>query len=71
MNNSSFFTADRTTHVKIVVVSLVASIAVIVVSIAARAPSIDTMTARMQTAPVVKATKTIVVTDSEQNATVR
>jgi len=33
MNNSSFFTADRTTHLKIVVVSLLASIAVLVVGI--------------------------------------
>src|SRR5262249_20726912 len=38
MNNSSFFTADRTTHLKIVVVSLLASIAVMVVGIAARPP---------------------------------
>jgi hypothetical protein len=36
MNNSSFFTADRTTHLKIVVVSLLASIVVLVVGIAAR-----------------------------------
>jgi hypothetical protein len=36
MNNSSFFTADRATHLKIVVVSLLASIAVMVVGIAAR-----------------------------------
>ena len=35
MNNSTIFTADRTTHVKIVVVSLVASIAVLIVGIAA------------------------------------
>jgi hypothetical protein len=70
MNNSSFFTADCMTHVKIVVVSLVASIAVIVVTVAARAPSIDTMTARMHMVPVVKATKTIAVTTNGQ-ATVR
>ena len=36
MTNSSFFTADRTTHIKIVVVSLLASITVMVVGIAAR-----------------------------------
>ena len=36
MNNSSFFTADRTTHLKIVVVSLLASIAVMAIGIAAR-----------------------------------
>jgi hypothetical protein len=40
MNNSSFFTADRTTHLKIVSIALLASIAVIVVGIAAR-PHID------------------------------
>lgn len=36
MNNASFLTADRTTHLKIVVVSLVLSIAVIGVGIRAR-----------------------------------
>jgi len=36
MTNTSFFTADRTTHIKIVVVSLLASITVMVVGIAAR-----------------------------------
>ncbi len=41
MNNSSFFTADRTTHLKIVVVSLLASIAVMVVGIAARPHATD------------------------------
>jgi len=41
MNNSSFFTADRATHVKIVVVSLLASIAVMVVGIAARPHATD------------------------------
>jgi hypothetical protein len=41
MNNTSFFTADRATHLKIVVVSLLASIAVIVVGIAARPQASD------------------------------
>ncbi len=36
MNNASFFTADRTTHLKIVVVSLLAATAVMAVGIAAR-----------------------------------
>jgi hypothetical protein len=36
MNNSSLFTADQSTHLKIVVVSLLASIVVMVVGIAAR-----------------------------------
>jgi hypothetical protein len=39
MNNSSFFTADQSTHLKIVVVSLLASIVVMVVGIAARPPA--------------------------------
>ncbi len=41
MNNSSFFTADRSTHLKIVVVSLLASIAVMVIGIAARPHASD------------------------------
>jgi hypothetical protein len=40
MTNSSFLTADRATHLKIVVVSLLASITVMVVGIAAR-PHVD------------------------------
>jgi hypothetical protein len=38
MTNATFFTADRATHLKIVVVSLLASIAVMMVGIAARPP---------------------------------
>ena len=41
MNNSSFFTADRATHLKIVVVTLLASIVVLAIGIAAR-PGADT-----------------------------
>ncbi len=41
MRNSSIITADRTTHLKIVAVALLASIAVMVVGIAAR-PQVDT-----------------------------
>ena len=58
MNNSSFFTADRTTHLKIVVVSLLASIAVMAVGIAAR-PQITTGT---QQATVYKPPKAVVAT---------
>jgi hypothetical protein len=58
MNNSSFFTADRTTHLKIVVVSLLASIVVLVVGIAAR-PQAD---AGMQQATVYKPPKAILAT---------
>jgi hypothetical protein len=42
MNNSSLFTADQSTHLKIVVVSLLASIAVMAVGIAARPQASDT-----------------------------
>jgi hypothetical protein len=58
MNNSSFFTADRTTHLKIVVVSLLASIAVLAVGIAAR-PQADATT---QQATVYKPPKAIMAT---------
>jgi hypothetical protein len=40
MSNSSLITADRATHLKIVVVALLASIIVMVVGIAAR-PQVD------------------------------
>jgi len=42
MNNSSFFTADQSTHLKIVVVSLLASIVVMTIGIAARPQATDT-----------------------------
>ncbi len=58
MRNSSFFNADRTTHLKIVVVSLLASITVMVVGIAARPQvAIDT-----QQANVYKPAKAILAT---------
>jgi hypothetical protein len=66
MNNSTIFTADRTTHVKIVVVSLVASIAILVVGITARNTTAADTTARIQTAgPAVKAGKPIAITHSD------
>ncbi len=65
MNNSTIYTADRGTHLKIVVVSLIASIAVIVVGIAARTTTSDT-TAGIQTAgPAVKAGKPVAITNSD------
>jgi hypothetical protein len=56
MTNSSFFTADRTTHLKIVVVSLLASIAIMLVGIAAR----PQVTVDPQQANVYKPAKAIV-----------
>lgn len=55
MNNSSFFTADRTTHLKIVVVSLLASIAVMAIGIAAR-PGADNAQVVYKASPAVLAT---------------
>jgi hypothetical protein len=57
--------ADRATHLKIVVVALVAGIGVTALGISARLGAGDS-----QTAHVIKATKQITVTDSG-NSTVR
>jgi hypothetical protein len=60
MNNFSIFTADRGTHVRIVVVSLIASIIVIAVGITARTGA---DTASMQaSSTIVKATKPVMAT---------
>ena len=65
MTNSSFFTADRATHLKIVVVSLLASITVMVVGIAAR-PQVNV--GETQQAHVYKPPKAILATsDSLKN----
>ena len=58
--NHSIYSADRTTHLKIVVVALVAGIAVAGFGISAHTFSNDTQTAR-----VVKAGKPVVVTSSD------
>lgn len=57
--NHSIHSADRTTHLKIVVVALVAGIAVAALGISARSGSDNT-----QTAHVMKAGKPVVVTSS-------
>ena len=59
--NHSIYSADRTTHLKIVVVALVAGIAVAGFGISAR----NTDDSYMQTAHVVKAGKPVTVTSSE------
>ena len=65
MNNASFETADRGTHVKIVVVSLILSIAVLAVGITARTDWTDDTTARVQAkGPAIKAGQPVVVTHS-------
>jgi hypothetical protein len=60
--NHSIYSADRTTHLKIVVVALVAGIAVAGFSISARNTSDGGYT---QTARVLKAGKPMTVTNSD------
>jgi hypothetical protein len=59
--NHSIYSADRTTHLKIVVVALVAGILVAGFSITARTTSDEGFT---QTAKVMKAGKPVVITSS-------
>lgn len=65
--NHSFYSADRTTHLKIVVMALVAAIGVAGFGISARLSADDglTQTARVS-GPVVKASKSVVMTSSDQ-----
>ena len=60
--NHSIYSADRTTHLKIVVVALVAAILVAGFSISARTGSSDE--GFTQTARVMKAGKPVVITSS-------
>jgi Flp pilus assembly protein protease CpaA len=65
MSNASLRTADHTTHLKIVVVSLIASVVVMVVCITARPVPDSVATARAQIIePVVKAGKPVAVSHS-------
>jgi hypothetical protein len=61
--NHSIYSADRSTHLKIVVVALVAGIAVAAFGISARSMSDD----YTQTARVLKAGKAITVTSSNSS----
>ena len=60
--NHSIYSADRTTHLKIVVVALVAGIAVAGFGISARTNSDEGYT---QTARVMKAGKAVTITSSD------
>lgn len=66
--NHSIHSADRSTHLKIVVVALVAGIAVAAFGISARTNADFTQTA--QTNHIMKAGKPVVITSSE-TSTVR
>jgi hypothetical protein len=59
--NHSIYSADRATHLKIVVVALIAGIAVAGFGISSRLSSEDSYT---QTARVIKADKPVAVTSS-------
>jgi hypothetical protein len=65
--NHSLLTADRTTHLKIVVVALVAAVVVVAVGVTARITETGTATARMD-APVMKAGKPSIVTSRDDAA---
>lgn len=62
--NHSIYSADRSTHLKIVVVALVAGIAVAGVGILARGGNSDDYA---QAAHVIKAGKPVVVTSSDMS----
>jgi hypothetical protein len=62
--NHSIYSADRSTHLKIVVVALIAGIAVAVLGISAHGVSDDGYT---QTARVMKAGKPVTVTSSNMS----
>jgi hypothetical protein len=61
--NHSIYSADRTTHLKIVAVALVAGIVVAGFSISARTTSDEGLTQTAST-PVMKAGKPVVITSS-------
>ena len=66
--NHSIITADRTTHLKIVAVSLVAAIAVILVGITARVTDNGASPSLQAHGPVLKAGKPAAVTVREGTA---
>lgn len=63
--NHSFYSADRMTHLKIVVVALVAAIGIAAFGISAHVTGNDTY-AQASSTPVLKATRTMIVTSSDQ-----
>jgi len=64
--NYTLMTADQATHLKVVVVSLIASIVIVAGVIAAR-PSLPDMSTQLEArAPVLKAGKPVIWTNSEK-----
>ena len=68
--NWSMYTADRTTHLKIVVVGLAAALLIAVISISARELNLGTDIMTAQTPTVIKAGGPVVLTDRD-GSTVR
>ena len=66
--NHSLVTADRTTHLKIVAVSLVAAIAVILVGVTARITDTGASAKLEANGPVLKAGKPATVTSRDATA---
>ena len=71
MTNASLLTADRMTHLKIVVVSLVCATLVAGLGVAAHVNDGTTGTAGRMEATVVKATKSATVAASNEQRTIR
>jgi hypothetical protein len=61
--NSSLYTADRTTHLKIVVIGLVAAVLIAVIGISARELNLGTDIMAAQTPSVIKAGGPVAFTD--------
>jgi len=68
--NWSIYTADRTTHLKIVVVGLAAALLISVISIAAQQLNLGTDIMTAQTPTVIKAGGPVIFTD-RASATIR
>ena len=66
MNNYTLNTADRLTHLKIVAVSLVAGIVVVGIGLAARSELPDMSTRLESRAPVLKADRPVIWTQSDR-----
>jgi hypothetical protein len=64
MNNSTIYTADRNTHLKIVVLSLIASISILIIGIASHVTPPDASHIQAS-GPPLKAGKPMAVTDSD------
>ncbi len=73
--NHSIYSADRATHLKIVVVALVCATAVAAVGVAARVANVGTasVTADLQPGkgPIVRAAPTVTITSGDAASTVR